>query len=106
MQFNEEKFELLRWNPNENIKNSSNLHNEEGQKIVSKQQVKCLGVHVDEEATFHHLIKVTAKKDKGMAGWVLKIFNSRDKEVMLTLKSPGEAHTRLLQPSLVPSQKE
>jgi len=62
MKFNEEKFELLRCGPDQNIKKSTDLHTEGGQKIISKPQVKCLCVHLDEEATFHHHIKITVNK--------------------------------------------
>lgn len=104
MQFNEEKFELLRCGSDQNIKKSTNLHTERGHIIILKQ-VKCLGVNLDEEATFHHHIKVMVNNAKGMTGWVLRAFKSRDKEVMLTVESLGVAHIRLLPPTLVPSQK-
>ena len=46
---------------------------------------KCLGVHLSESCSFHHHISETLRKAKGMAGWVLRTFSTRDSETMLTL---------------------
>ncbi|XP_050691060.1 uncharacterized protein LOC126982828 [Eriocheir sinensis] len=85
MNFNQEKTELLRCGPNQNIKNATKLYTEGGHKIVPQSHVKCLGVHLSSDTTFTHHIMTTVKKAKAMAGRVLRTFSSREPLVMLTL---------------------
>ena len=85
MQFNGEKFELLRYGPNTNLKGTTSLHTENGQVINPEPHVKCLGVHLSDDACFHYHITEAVNKAKRMAGWVLRTFASREREVMLTL---------------------
>ena len=62
--------------------------------IIPQPYVKCLGVHLSNDCSFQHHIMETVKKTKGMTGWVLRTFTSREPQVMLTLWKA------LLQPTL------
>ena len=48
-----------------------------------KQHVKCLYVHLSENATFCHHIEETTKKARRMAGWILRVFHSRKADCLL-----------------------
>ena len=85
MYFNEENFELLRCGPDTNIKESTALCTGGGKTISSKPVVKCLGVNLSQDAIFKLHISNTTNKAKQMAGWVFRIFKSRDKHLMITL---------------------
>ena len=85
MQFNEEKFELLRYGPNSAIREDTALHTEGGFTITPKKAVKCLGVYLSEDGSYKQHITEVIKKARGMAGWVLRTFASREPGVMLTL---------------------
>ncbi|XP_076044744.1 uncharacterized protein LOC143027351 [Oratosquilla oratoria] len=85
MQFNEEKFEVLRYGTNQGIKDNTEVHMERGMKITPKAHVKCLGIYLGDDATFQHHIMQIMKRARGMASWVLRTFSSREVQVMLTL---------------------
>ncbi|KAG0722155.1 hypothetical protein GWK47_045036 [Chionoecetes opilio] len=85
MSFNEEKFEMLRHGQNHYIKEATKLYTEGGQEISIQPHVKCLGVHISEDCSFHHHIAETVRKAIGMAGWVLRTFTTRETLTMLTL---------------------
>ncbi|XP_076069684.1 uncharacterized protein LOC143041557 [Oratosquilla oratoria] len=85
MQFNEEKFEVLRYGTNQDIKDNTELYMERGMQITPNAHVKCLGIHSSDDATFQHLIMQSVKRARGMVSWVLRTFSSREVQVMLTL---------------------
>lgn len=85
MQFNEDKFEMLRCGPDSHLKTSTALHTGGGKIISQSPMVKCLGIHLSEDATYKHHIHKISNKAKQMAGWALRTFRSRDQELMLTL---------------------
>lgn len=60
MSFNDDKFQLLRCGPREDIKTTTSLHTGKGQNSEEVLVVKCLGVHLSADATFHH--HITKKK--------------------------------------------
>ncbi|XP_076069248.1 uncharacterized protein LOC143041310 [Oratosquilla oratoria] len=85
MVFNEEKFEILRHGQHQEIKTETNLLKEGGHEISARQTAKCLGAHLGEDCTFHYHIDETVRRARGMAGWVLIIFYTREPKIMLTL---------------------
>lgn len=85
MTFNEAKFEALRCGPDQDLKLNAKLYTEGGHEITPAPAVKCLGVSLSEDCSFHHHIAATVNKAKSMAGWVLRTFTSRDQELMLTV---------------------
>ena len=85
MQFNGDKFELLRCGTNTTLKEQSALYTEEGTALTPQSHVKCLGIHISEDGSFKQHISEAIKKAKGMASWVPRTFAFREPEVMLTL---------------------
>ena len=78
-------FEILRCGPDSHLKTSTVLHTGGGKTIPPSPVVKCLGVHLNEDANYKHHIRMTVSKAKQMAGWALRTFRSRDRETMITL---------------------
>ncbi|KAK4317413.1 hypothetical protein Pmani_011497 [Petrolisthes manimaculis] len=76
MQFNEEKFELLRHGHNQEIKEIM-LHTEGGQGITPQPHFKCLGVQLSEHCSIQYHIVEAVKK--------ARTFTSREPETLLTL---------------------
>ena len=87
MQFNSEKFEVLRYKTNhsEQIQNDSSYQNDQGIEIEEKEHTKDLGIHMSSNATFSHHILEKCSAVKLKIAWVLRTFRSRDRLVMLTL---------------------
>ncbi|XP_076061257.1 uncharacterized protein LOC143037036 [Oratosquilla oratoria] len=85
MQFNEDKSEILRCGPDSHPRTSTALHVRGSTTISPSPVVKCLGIQLNEDATYKLHIYATSNKAKQMAGWALRTFKSRDQEVMLTL---------------------
>merc|ERR1712074_416966 len=57
----------------------------DGAQIEQKSSVRDLGIMMSDDATFKENIDVMVKRGKRMAGWALRTFQTRNKEVMLTL---------------------
>ncbi|KAK4321476.1 hypothetical protein Pmani_007707 [Petrolisthes manimaculis] len=76
MQFNEEKFELLRHGHNQEIKEIM-LHTEGGQGITPQPHFKCLEVQLSEHCSIQYHIGEAVKK--------ARTFTSREPETLLTL---------------------
>ena len=55
--------------------------------IDSIEQVRDLGIMMSKTATFTLHTRNIVKKAKDKMGWVLRVFQSRDRSLMLTLKS-------------------
>ena len=84
MALNGEKFEVIRYGRLEDIKTSTQYHCHQ-QIIESKNQVKDLGIHMSEDGTFScHLDKILEGARK-LTGWILRTFQTRTPECMLTL---------------------
>ena len=81
---NEDKFELMRYGSQEDIKENTNYQvNEEA--ITSKGQVRDLEVMMCSDETFsHHISHITNLASK-LTGWMLRTFHTRDRTCMLTL---------------------
>ena len=85
MQFNEEKFEMLRHGRKNDLKTEITLQTGGGQEVSALSHAKCLGVYLSEDCCFHHHISETTKRARSMAGWILRTFSSREPRTMLTL---------------------
>ena len=84
MQFNGKKFELIRYGklPDEI---TDKYITRTGVEIGEVQKLKDLGVIMQNTATFESEIEYTRLKSVKLAGWVLRVFRTRDKVAMLTL---------------------
>ena len=97
MELNENKFELMSFKlntDNNNVKllKSLPLYNEHTIYYATKQidispspWVRDLGVLVDNKLNWSKHISTICKKSKQISGWVLSVFYSRKKSIMLTL---------------------
>ena len=83
MQFNNDKFELIKFtqqNLPETIYLASN-----GTEIKEKTVIKDLGVLISNNATFEDHINKVSSAARHQASWVLRVFKSRSPELMLKL---------------------
>ena len=55
------------------------------QEIDQTSVVKDLGIHISENFSFEHHIRLVANRGKRMAGWILRTFRTRKPDIMLTL---------------------
>ena len=81
MVMNEDKFELMRYGPQEDIKeNTSYQVNKEA--IIPREQLRDLAVMMCCNGTFtHHITNIASK----LTGWILRTFQTRDRTCMVTL---------------------
>ena len=82
MAFNEEKFEHIRYGSCENL---SGYRGPDGASIEVCQKVKDLGVFMTDDGKFKEHIVDMARSAKQKAGWILRVFETREKFAMLTL---------------------
>ena len=85
MTFNETKFELLRYGTNDLLKVNTEYISPSGKVIDAKQEVKDLGIHMTDDASFDYHITQIAEKAKHMTSWILRTFKTRESLPMLTL---------------------
>ena len=58
---------------------------DQGKQIASKDTVRDLGVIMDVNGTFTTHINKLVSKVNELSGWILRTFQSREKDVLLTL---------------------
>ena len=85
MKFNANKFELLRYGKEQKIKSASTYKSYDDSNIDDKEQVRDLGILTSNTATFTLHIRNIVKKARDKMGWVLRVFQSRKRSLMLTL---------------------
>ena len=77
MLFNNKKFELLRYGPDEDIKFSTFYLSADDEIIEEKENLRDLGVIVNNQGNFDDHISNVCAKVKQKAGWILRTFQSR-----------------------------
>ena len=78
MKFNANKFELLGYGKEQEIKSATSYKSYDDLNIEDKEQVRDLGIMMSNTATFSLHIRNIVKKARGkMGGWVLRVFQSR-----------------------------
>ena len=85
MEFNDVKFELLRYGKNNSLKEDSKYFSNNGEPIKEKSNVKDLGVTMSNSANFSIHINNVISKTNQLSAWILRTFKSRNQEIMLTL---------------------
>ena len=85
MDFNEEKFQLIRYGDNKDIQLESSYSTASNLIIPQASSVKDLGVIMSDDLNFslHHLKKIEIARK--LSGWALRVFRTRDETPMLTL---------------------
>ena len=84
MEMNEDKFELMRYGPLQNIKQNTSYQAHQ-QTINSNEFVRNLGINMSGDATFTHHINSITQTARKLAGWILRTFQTRTKSYMLIL---------------------
>ena len=103
IKFNANRFELLRYGKKREIKSATTYKSYDDSNIDDKESVRDLGIMMSNTATFILHIRNIVKKVRDKMGWVLRVFQSRQRSPMLTLlKSLISCHspTRVLLPAL------
>ena len=77
MKFNVNKFELLRYGKEQEIKSATTNKSYDDSNIDDTEQVRDLGIMMSDTTTFTLHIKNIVKKAKDKMGWVLRVFQSR-----------------------------
>ena len=83
MELNESKFQLLQHGKNPELKKPYILSS--GASISSDDVVKDLGVYVDSDLSWCQHITRKSSEAASKAGWVLRTFSTRDKDMMIML---------------------
>ena len=85
MKFNANKFELLRYGKEQEIKSATTNKSYDDSNIDDEEQVRDLGIMMSNTATFTLHIQNLVKKARDKMGWVLRVFQSKKRSLMLTL---------------------
>ena len=85
MLLNGDKFQLLRYGEDEELKSLTSYFDCNGKKIEETPRAKDLGIIMTSNGNFEEHINVTVQKAYDMMGWVLRTFITRDRKPMLTL---------------------
>jgi hypothetical protein len=83
MQLNDTKFMLLQHGKHDNLKQPYQIN--DNVVLEQSEYAKDLGILVDSELKFSQQIDTCTTSASQVAGWTLRVFNSRSKEVMLVL---------------------
>ena len=78
-------FELLRYGKEQEIKSATTYKSYDDLNIDDIEQVRDLGIMMSNTATFTLYIRNIVKKAKDKMGWVLRVFQLRERYPMLTL---------------------
>jgi len=85
MEFNTDKFELLRFGKNDDLKNDTCYVSPNGEEIREKDSLRDLGVIMSNNLRFDEHIGTIVNKATQMAGWILRSFKTRNAETMMLL---------------------
>ena len=79
------KFEILRRGLDTTLKVCTSYTDSDGSVISDKMHVKDLGISMSADCTFRDQINKMCQSAKNMCSWILRIFESRCTNLMLTL---------------------
>ena len=85
MEFNGEKFEVVRFGKSETLKSSTCYVSPSGEKIQTRENVRDLGVIMSENLRFDEHISTIVNKATQLCGWILRTFKTRSQETMMLL---------------------
>ena len=85
MRYNGAKFQVVNIGRNEEMRESVLFTDGMNEVITQCEQVKDLGVMIDDEASFKPQLIKAVKKAKAKSSWVLRTFITREKYEMVTL---------------------
>ena len=85
MEFNSDKFQLLRYGANEKLKSETSYKDPSGGVIAETSCAKDLGVIMSSDGRFTDHINLTVQKASNMSGWIFRTFYTRQAKPLLTL---------------------
>ena len=85
MEFNEEKFQLIRYGTHEDIKNQTKYETKSRNIIEKANEVKDLGVIMTDDLSFESHNQRKINETRRLAGWIMRVFKTREQLPMLTL---------------------
>ena len=89
MEFNGDKFEVIRYWPDEDIgsvfKEEFKYVNEEGKIIEEKECLKDLGIQLSNDLTFGRHIDKTVSSCNKIVGWAMRTFKTRSRNTLKTI---------------------
>ena len=85
MKFNVLKFQVVRFGPNQELKDSTAVKAPDGTSIEAASSVRDLGIIVDDQMNFKEQRTKAVAKTTAKSAWVLRMFRSRSKFVMVQL---------------------
>ena len=85
MLYNNKKFEALRYGPDQVLKETTSYTAPDGSIFPEKDHFRDLGVQMSANGTFRHHIDTMCLSARNMCAWILRTFQSRNEELMMTL---------------------
>ena len=85
MEFNDVKFELLRYGPNSNLKQQTSYKTSSNTIIEEHQFVRDLGVMMSNNCKFQIHMNTSILNARKLSSWILRTFKTRSPTPMLTL---------------------
>jgi hypothetical protein len=108
MKFNGSKFQLMRYGPNEEIKDNTLYLTEDAEDIIERfPSLRDLGVIMSDTGRFDDHIDHVAKKVRGKVGWILRTFYTRRTDIMKQLwKTLCQCHIDYCSQLYMPGQAQ
>ena len=85
MLFNNKKFEVLRYGRDDTLKLTTSYTAPDGTIISDKDHIRDLGITMSANGSFKQHISLMCQSARNMCSWILRTFQSRSPELMLTL---------------------
>lgn len=85
MEFNCDKFECVRYGNNKAIQDCTSYKSSSGCNITVKRNVRDLGIIMSDDASFTTQISNVVQTANSMCGWILRTFQTRAPQPMLSL---------------------
>ena len=106
MKLNGEKFQLLRYGPNEEIKRDTLYFTSDMNEVISQfSSLRDLGIIMSDDAKFKEHIDKVANKVRQKIGWVLRTFYTRRTDILKQLwKTLVQCHIDYCSQLYMPSQ--
>ena len=82
MLFNGDKFAAIEFG---NVLTANHYGASGGEPISIVKTVKDLGIHISDDLSFEHHIRLVVKKGNRMAGWIMRVFKNRTKALLIQL---------------------
>ena len=83
MAFNSNKFEVLRYGWNQEVKDSTDYLTPNSENFIERKEcLRDLGIRISDDAKFSSHIEYVGSKVRQKCGWILRTFNCRNTQFM------------------------